>query len=381
MAAFVVERSFDIVAGQPVMQLVEALAQPLGSPEDAALAAAIEHQELLVGEVELAPGARHKASKPRFVIRVAGRGAGFDQGRHERGHRVREFPMCRGAADHASADRHEGVTKGTHVRPRKARLGHAGILAPRRWPGALTARRIDNCQRCGESARDDTAMVRIALPYASRDGQTRRIANRIAQTLQARGCVVEMRDVMAAAPARFDVASCDAAIVASSIRIGKHAPQMVRFVRDHREELCRIPNVFLEVSLSAHGIVDPAASEKRRSRARAAVAKTFARFIRETGWTPNNVHPVAGALLYRQYNFAIRAMLRFISSLVGASTDTSRDHEYTDWASVSCYANELVDRCVASVPAAGVSMPLPPSPPYRSPQPHRTAQTTRTGPM
>ena len=108
-------------------------------------------------------------------------------------------------------------------------------------------------------------MVRIALPYASRDGQTRRIAKRIAQTLQERGCAVHMVDVMAALPERFDVSSCDAAIVASSIRVGKHAPQMVRFVREHRDALARIPNVFLAVSLSAQSAVDPAASEKRRS--------------------------------------------------------------------------------------------------------------------
>ena len=216
-------------------------------------------------------------------------------------------------------------------------------------------------------------MVRIALPYASRDGQTRRIAKRIAQTLQARGCAVDMVDVIAAAPARLDVASCDAAIVASSIRIGKHAPQMLRFVREHREALDRIPNVFLAVSLSAYGIVDPAATEKRRSRARAAVEETFARFARETGWTPDVEHPVAGALLYRQYGFFIRTMLRFISSIVGASTDTSRDHEYPDWAAVERYANELADRCGASARAAGESMPSPHSPPYRSLQPHPMA--------
>jgi menaquinone-dependent protoporphyrinogen oxidase len=191
-------------------------------------------------------------------------------------------------------------------------------------------------------------MVRIALPYASRDGQTRRIAERIAQRLQERGCVVDIVDVMAATPARLDVASCDAAIVASSIRMGKHAPQMLRFVRDHREALARIPNAFLAVSLSAYGIVDPAATDKRRSRARAEVEETFVRFARQTGWTPNVEHPVAGALLYRQYGFFIRNLLRFISRIVGASTDTSRDHEYTDWALVDRYADELADRCAAT---------------------------------
>jgi menaquinone-dependent protoporphyrinogen oxidase len=195
---------------------------------------------------------------------------------------------------------------------------------------------------------DDFGMVAIALAYASRDGQTRRIAKRIAQTLQQRGCVVNVLDVIASPAPSVDIARYDAAILASSIRVGKHARQMLRFVRDHREALARIPNVFLAVSLSAHGMVDPAAADDRRARARKAVDETFVRFIRATGWTPNVVRPVAGALLYRQYGFLIRTMMRFISAMVGASTDTSRDHEYTDWAAVERYANELADRCEAS---------------------------------
>jgi len=41
-------------------------------------------------------------------------------------------------------------------------------------------------------------------------------------------------------------------------------------------------------------------------------------------------------------------MMRFISTLVGASTDTSRDHDYTDWAAVERVANEVGDRAEAA---------------------------------
>jgi menaquinone-dependent protoporphyrinogen IX oxidase len=34
--------------------------------------------------------------------------------------------------------------------------------------------------------------------------------------------------------------------------------------------------------------------------------------------------------------------MRFISSVVGASTDASRDHEYTDWNALARYADEIV---------------------------------------
>jgi menaquinone-dependent protoporphyrinogen oxidase len=45
---------------------------------------------------------------------------------------------------------------------------------------------------------------------------------------------------------------------------------------------------------------------------------------------PAKVHPVAGALLYRQYGFLTRFVLRMISKQKGGDTDTSRDYEYTD---------------------------------------------------
>ena len=66
-------------------------------------------------------------------------------------------------------------------------------------------------------------MVAIALAYATRDGQTRRIAGRIASTLERRGHVVDAFDVVASPPTNLDIARYDAAIVASSVRIGKHA--------------------------------------------------------------------------------------------------------------------------------------------------------------
>jgi menaquinone-dependent protoporphyrinogen oxidase len=53
------------------------------------------------------------------------------------------------------------------------------------------------------------------------------------------------------------------------------------------------------------------------------------------------VHPVAGALLYRQYGAIVRLVMRFIAMQTGATTDTSRDHEYTNWEALDRFADEL----------------------------------------
>ena len=36
-------------------------------------------------------------------------------------------------------------------------------------------------------------------------------------------------------------------------------------------------------------------------------------------------------LLYTQYNVLIRFVMKRIAKHAGGATDTSRDHEYTDW--------------------------------------------------
>ncbi len=188
-------------------------------------------------------------------------------------------------------------------------------------------------------------MSTILLAYATWNGQTRRIAERIEASLRGAGHTVDVVGVMTGAPADFDIARYDAAIVAASIRMGKHPPPMIAFVREHRDRLAAIPNMFITVSLSAYGVVDPTASADRKRRAGAEIDKTIARFVKDTGWTPNVTHSVAGALLYLQYGFFLRMLMRFISGVVGASTDMSRDHEYTDWAAVARYVDEFAARC------------------------------------
>ncbi len=55
------------------------------------------------------------------------------------------------------------------------------------------------------------------------------------------------------------------------------------------------------------------------------------RFVDLTGWRPNEVKEVAGALKYTQYGWLKRMAMRYIAGRAEGSTDTSRDHRYTDW--------------------------------------------------
>lgn len=95
------------------------------------------------------------------------------------------------------------------------------------------------------------------------------------------------------------------------------------------------------MSLSEAGAEDANATAERRKRASANVNVVIGKFIRETAWSPTHVHPVAGALLYRQYGAIVGLVMRVIAKLAGATTDTSRDHEYTDWQALDRFADEL----------------------------------------
>ena len=184
-------------------------------------------------------------------------------------------------------------------------------------------------------------MSAVAVLYATREGQTRRIAEHLATALRARGFAVDVLDVARELPPGFDLARYAKAVLAASVHIGKHERSMLEFVRKHRAGLERMPCAFLSVSLSQAGAEDARASSRRRKRAAANVAKMIEDFLHRARWRPQRVLPVAGALLYRQYGVLVRWMMLFIARLVGASTDASRDHEYTDWQALDRFAAEL----------------------------------------
>ena len=184
-------------------------------------------------------------------------------------------------------------------------------------------------------------MRTLAVLYATREGQTRRIAEHVAATLRTRGFLVDVLEIGQDPSADFELTRYAASVVAASVHVGKHEREMVEFVKKHRAELERMPSAFLSVSLSEAGAEDASASPERRERAAANVKSMIGAFIRETGWSPTHVRPVAGALLYRQYGTIVRLVMRLIAKQAGATTDTSRDHEYTDWQALDRFADEL----------------------------------------
>jgi len=106
----------------------------------------------------------------------------------------------------------------------------------------------------------------VAVLYATREGQTRRIAEHVAATLRAQGLLAEVQDVKHMPPG-FALGAHSAAIVAASVHMGRHEREMVAFVKEHREELEALPTAFLSVSLTEASVEDGARSADARVQA------------------------------------------------------------------------------------------------------------------
>ncbi len=171
-------------------------------------------------------------------------------------------------------------------------------------------------------------MPRILLLYATMEGQTRLIAERIARTLRERGNSVELLPADTTGQ-ELNPAAYDAVMVGASIHYGHHPASLHKLIRKHRGVLASRPCAFFSVSLSAGG---------PRPKPHAA-QRYLDKFMRKTGWQPQLVASFAGALKYSVYGPIKRRVMIVFMTLGGGETDTSRDYEYTDWDAVDRFAN------------------------------------------
>jgi len=176
-------------------------------------------------------------------------------------------------------------------------------------------------------------MPRILLLYASTEGQTASIAERIARTLRQRGHSVD------ALPAdsvhgKIEPSAYDGVVVGASIHYGHHPAYLRALIRRHRDALAARPSAFFSVSLSAGG-----------PRPKPAAAQRYLdKFLRQTGWQPQLTASIAGAVKYSLYGPIKRRVMIVFVGLGGGETDTSRDYEYTDWDAVERFADAYAQR-------------------------------------
>jgi menaquinone-dependent protoporphyrinogen oxidase len=177
-------------------------------------------------------------------------------------------------------------------------------------------------------------MTKILLTYGTTEGQTAKIADFVRDVLEGLGDEVTLLDVHEATGEAL--AGHDGAVIGSSVHRGHHDRSIVDFVKANREALSAMPSAFFSVSLAAHGDMSEAVGYVEE-------------FEHDTGWRPGRTAMFGGALLYTQYGFMKRHLMRRIArdKPGGLGTDVTRDYVYTEWDGVRRFAEHFAEDVAA----------------------------------
>lgn len=162
--------------------------------------------------------------------------------------------------------------------------------------------------------------MKIAIIYASTEGQTRKIVHHARDVLQGEDHSVTLRHATDAGDLRLT--EFDAVILAASVHAGKYQSELVAYAKDHASALNQVKSMFLSVSLGAAG----------DDEADWTALKSHVDDLRtDTGWSPDKVEHVAGAFKFTEYDFFRYWAMRWIESKKDPSAPAGEDREYTDW--------------------------------------------------
>ena len=160
--------------------------------------------------------------------------------------------------------------------------------------------------------------------YSSIDGQTKKIINYILNHIEEDIAKFDIIEISTYDSTKINLNDYHKILVASSIRYGKHHPEIINFVNKNYIELNSKPSAFISVNLVARK------AEKSKSNTNPYVSK----FLEETLWKPNLVSVFAGVLNYKAYSFWDRIMIQIIMMMTKGPTQSSTNIEYTKWEDV-----------------------------------------------
>ena len=161
----------------------------------------------------------------------------------------------------------------------------------------------------------------MELFYATRDGQSRRIAERIADRLAAHGIPALPRDLAGVSLAPSSLAAARLVVVVAAVRYGRPLPEAEQFLAGFG--MLREPPqlALLSVNLTARK------PGKDTVEGNAYLRKSIVRHR----LAPVLALAIGGRLDYSRYRWMDRQLIRFIMKLTGGPTDPRTCVEYTRW--------------------------------------------------
>lgn len=193
-------------------------------------------------------------------------------------------------------------------------------------------------------------MSRILIVYASHFGQTRKIAYHLADRLRAGRHEIDVANITDGVRGLPPPEDYDVVVMGSRIEMGRHASDLVAWMRSHLDALRTMPTAVFSVSCAA---ARPGAGPDPNG--------YLETLFEDLAWHPTCAVALAGALPYRKYGLILRLVMKQIARSAGHTTDTSRDHELTSWPAVDQFAETVArlgraldHRAAAASPASYV---------------------------
>jgi len=180
-------------------------------------------------------------------------------------------------------------------------------------------------------------MPDVLILYASRDGHTRKIVQRMQARLNGNDVQVRLVDVALAED--VDPSAFKVVVVGGSVVYGKHDEQLARFLTENADRLEDAQVVFFSVNLIARK------PEKRTVEGNVYVRK----FLDALPLEPDHVEIIAGKLDYPSLGFLDRIMIQLTMKFTDGPTDRHTVIDYTDYDRVDAFADLLQSMTPAAV--------------------------------
>ncbi|GAB4532765.1 MAG: hypothetical protein Tsb0014_17530 [Pleurocapsa sp.] len=179
-------------------------------------------------------------------------------------------------------------------------------------------------------------MKNILILYATREGQTEKVAAKISTHLQKAGANVELINAQDKTVTKdIDLDVFDLLVFGASMHAGGIERELVDFVNSHKKQIEQKVRSFFLVLLS------PATKD---SNLRAEWLKDAQKKMNEQIQVQfQDAEMIAGALMYSKYSLPLKWIMKRIAKQAGGDTDTSKDYEYTDWKQVEQYSEKLMN--------------------------------------
>jgi len=173
-------------------------------------------------------------------------------------------------------------------------------------------------------------MTKTLILYATTDGHTRKICDRLQQVIEEQGDQVQLLQIDQPHP---DLMQFDKIVVGASIRYGKHSKLIYAFVKKNKQLLDSKPNAFFSVNVVARK------PEKNQPDTNPYLKK----FLGQIEWQPKQLAVFGGNLDYPGCRYLDRQMIRLIMWMTKGPTAPDTVIDYTDWDQVEAFGRVIRD--------------------------------------